>query len=495
MFGFGFRRGFTGEQKMTDSQQLLAEYAETGSETAFRELVARYVNLVYSTALRRVAGDMQLAEDVVQTVFIGLARRGRSLSSGVMLGGWLHQYACHTAAKAMRGERRRQAREQEAVQMNKLHDDPGANWRQVAPLLDQAITELGREDRTAVVLRFFEQRDFRSVGAALGTSEDAARMRVTRAVEKLRVLLQRRRVALSVAALGAALAGQAITAAPGGLAASVAGAALASAGAGSGISAAFLKVVTMTKLKAGILSAVVIAGAATSLVVQHQNELNLRQENRALRQQIAQLQTDHASLSNRAAQAEGSRSLSSDRLRELLRLRNEVGSLRRHVRELDQAAAAGAARASASARQAASSAGPASARPLPFQLQLVLDEPGENTQAMTNHAGKAGDETLQVQKTPLLDHTAIRSAAVTANPATGEPQIDVEFSEVGKELFAAITRENLNKRLAIVLDGHLYAAPMIRSEISEGKAVVTGSFTEEEARGLAAKISEAIQSQ
>ncbi len=117
MFGFGFRRGFTGEHKMTDSQQLLAGYAETGSERAFRELVGRYVNLVYSTALRRVAGDTQLAEDVVQTVFIGLARRGRSLTSGVMLGGWLHQYACHTAAKAMRGERRRQAREQEAVEM------------------------------------------------------------------------------------------------------------------------------------------------------------------------------------------------------------------------------------------------------------------------------------------------------------------------------------------------------------------------------------------
>ncbi len=113
---------------------------------------------------------------------------------------------------------------------------------------------------------------------------------------------------------------------------------------------------------------------------------------------------------------------------------------------------------------------------------------------MTNYAGKAGDETLHVQKTPLLDQTAISSAAVTTNSATGDPQIEVEFSEAGQELFAAITRENLNKRLAVVLDGHLYAAPMIRSEISGGKAVVSGSFTEEEARALVAKISEAIQS-
>ena len=130
--------------------------------------------------------------------------------------------------------------------------------------------------------------------------------------------------------------------------------------------------------------------------------------------------------------------------------------------------------------------------PAPFQLQLVVDEPGENSEPMTNNAGGAGGETLYVQKAPLLDHTAISSATVTKNMQTGTPQIDVEFSEVGKELFAQVTKENLNKRLAIVLDGHLYSAPMIRSEISGGKAQITGSFTEEEAKHLAAKINDAI---
>src|SRR4051794_10440648 len=102
---------------MTDSQQLLAEYAKCGSEGAFRELVNRYINFVYSTALRLVDRDTQLAEDVTQTVFIGLARQGRTLSNQVMLGGWLHQHTYHVATKAVRAERRRQSREQEAVQM------------------------------------------------------------------------------------------------------------------------------------------------------------------------------------------------------------------------------------------------------------------------------------------------------------------------------------------------------------------------------------------
>ncbi len=112
---------------------------------------------------------------------------------------------------------------------------------------------------------------------------------------------------------------------------------------------------------------------------------------------------------------------------------------------------------------------------------------------MTNNASNG--ETLQVNKTPLLDQTAIRSVTVTKNASSGDPEIDVEFNEEGKDLFAALTKDNINKRVAIVLDGHLYSAPMIRSEISDGKAQVTGHFTEEEARELAAKINDAIRSQ
>ena len=306
LFGFGLQRGFTGEQMTTDSQQLLAEYSAHGSEAAFRELVARYLNLVYSTALRLVGGDTQLAEDVSQAVFLSLAQKGRTLSGKVMLGGWLHQHTYHVATRAVRSERRRQIREREAVEMNTLQDDSGEHWRQLAPLLDEAITELGNEDRTAIMLRYFEQRDFRAVGEALGSTQDAARVRVNRALEKLHVLLKQRGVALSVGALGSVLTAGAVTAAPAGLAVAISTAALAGATAGTGISLTLLKLMATTKLKLG-LSALIIAGAATTVVIQHRSQIAARDENQSLRQQIAQLQANNEDLSNRVIGARAAR--------------------------------------------------------------------------------------------------------------------------------------------------------------------------------------------
>ncbi len=187
---------------MTESQRLLAEYAESGSEAAFRELVARYVSLVYSTALRLVGGDAHWAEDVTQTVFLRLSHNARRLARESSLGGWLHRDTCFVASKSLRRERCRQARERQAAFMNACDDHSQANLEQLVPLLDEAINLLGHEDRTAILLRFFEQRDFRSVGETLGSNEDAARKRVGRALEKLQVLLRRRGVALSAAGSG-----------------------------------------------------------------------------------------------------------------------------------------------------------------------------------------------------------------------------------------------------------------------------------------------------
>ncbi len=315
---------------MTESQQLLAEYVENGSETAFRELVGRYINLVYSTALRLVEGDSAAAEDVTQTVFLDLSRKARRLSRESLLGGWLHRDTCYVAAKTLRRERRRQAREREAVLMNSLEDHSEASLDKVAPILDEAINLLGREDRTAVLLRFFEQRDFQSIGAALGSNEDAARMRVNRALEKLQVLLKRRGVALSAAALGAALGSQAVTAAPAGLAASVAGSVLAGSATGGAASATLLKIMAMTKLKAGIVGAVVVAGVVTSAVIQHRGQARLRAEDESLRQQsaqLAQVAAENERLSNLVAQED----LSKGQLKDLAKLRGEAEALRQQT--------------------------------------------------------------------------------------------------------------------------------------------------------------------
>ena len=333
LFGFGLVRVFNNELKMTDSQQLLADYVRNGSEEAFRELVTRYLALVHSTAIRLVGGNTHLAEDVAQIVFVDLARKARTLPGDVMLGGWLHRDTCFVAAKTMRSERRRQSRERHAVEMNSCQNHSASDLMLVAPILDEAINQLGAEDRTAILLRFFEQRDLRSVGNALGSNEDAARMRVNRALEKLHSRLKHRGVTLSVAALGTGLAAEAVTAAPAGLAVTISSVALAGAAAGTGTTFTLLKVMAATKLKLG-LGALVIAGATTALVVQHQAQIKLREENDSFRQQIAQLQVDNQSLSNFAAQAKNPASLPGDQFDELLRLRGEVGVLRQKTNEL-----------------------------------------------------------------------------------------------------------------------------------------------------------------
>ncbi len=305
---------------------MLEEYVKDGSEPAFRELVTRYVDLVYSAAVRLVAEDRHLAEDVAQTVFADLARLARSLPTGAVLGGWLHRHTCFVAATLLRGERRRRARERQAVEMNALQDHPEANLTLVAPILDEAINQLGAADRTAILLRFFEQRDFRSVGEALGSNEDAARMRVNRALGKLHRLLKRRGVSLPAAALGTALAGQVVTAAPAGLAAAISSAVLTGTAAGSGIVLTTLKLMLMAKLKIGIVSAVVVATVVTPLVLQHQARARLREQDDSLRQQqnqLAALQAENERLSSLAAGT----SLFSNAPEDLGRLRAEAAAL------------------------------------------------------------------------------------------------------------------------------------------------------------------------
>lgn len=243
----------------TDTGCLLRDYADTGSDTAFRELVGRYIDLVYSVASRRVDGDTQLAEEISQRVFIDLARKARMLPPEVFLGGWLHRHTCFVAGTMVRSEQRRRAREKEAVAMNLLQDNSEADWQQLAPFLDQAIDALADTDREAIVLRFFDRRDLRAVGAALGVSEDAAQKRVSRALEKLRESLSERGMTLSFAGLATMLASNAVTSAPAVLASSVSNAALAAGGAG--ILALLLKLATPAALKT-----VAVLGLVTAII-------------------------------------------------------------------------------------------------------------------------------------------------------------------------------------------------------------------------------------
>src|SRR5580765_3966057 len=147
---------------LTD-QQLLLEYTGHRSEAAFAELVRRHIDFVYSAALRMVR-DPHLAEDVTQAVFVALSQQARHLTDRPVLSGWLHRTSQNLAAKTIRSDVRRRAREKEAMAMNELLSiEPDATWEQIAPHLDPALGQLSEPDRDAVLLRYFQRQSAREM--------------------------------------------------------------------------------------------------------------------------------------------------------------------------------------------------------------------------------------------------------------------------------------------------------------------------------------------
>ena len=165
---------------------LLTRYIQDGSEAAFSQLVTRHLPLVYRACLRETGSAAQ-AEDAAQVVFLLLARKAKSLQDRSSLTGWLYQTAVFVAKNVHKQEARRKLREhsvmQEAVDVEAA---PRPNWDTVEPLLNAALSALKSADREAVLLRFVEGHTLAETGDLLGVTEDAARMRVTRALEKLR---------------------------------------------------------------------------------------------------------------------------------------------------------------------------------------------------------------------------------------------------------------------------------------------------------------------
>jgi RNA polymerase sigma factor (sigma-70 family) len=199
-FMCGFPSGGCYFLNMTPDSELLQRFVRTHCKTAFAELVKRHVSLVYSAALRQVNGDTHLAQDVAQTVFSDLARKAGSLVQRERLTGWLYTSPHFSAAKMVRGEARRRDREEDFTRESTNENTPEAgrvtpyasDWEKIRPAIDDAMHELKESDREAILLRYFENQPFIQVGARLGLNENAARMRVERALEKLRDILAKR---------------------------------------------------------------------------------------------------------------------------------------------------------------------------------------------------------------------------------------------------------------------------------------------------------------
>jgi len=236
---------------LTDNQ-LLEAWAARRSDPAFSELVRRYVDLVHSAALRQVGGP-PLADDVAQAVFLVLARKAASLRRTTALAGWLYRTTRLTALGSIRSDARRRQREREAAAMNSTThalDSENSTWTQVAPLLDEAMATLPESDRNALLLRFFQAKPMDAVGEHLGVSEEAAKKRVSRAVDRIRAYFARRGVTLSAAALTGAVAHNAVQAAPASLAAKIAAAQAGAAvsGGAAALAAAALRQMLWAKL-------------------------------------------------------------------------------------------------------------------------------------------------------------------------------------------------------------------------------------------------------
>ncbi|MBL9175784.1 MAG: sigma-70 family RNA polymerase sigma factor [Verrucomicrobiales bacterium] len=311
---------------MAEDRELLQRYATSGTESAFTELVSRHIHWVHSSATRQV-GDPDLARDVTQMVFTDLARRADSLPSHVLLGAWLHRATRYAAGQVRRTQQRREARERMHAELNTPEDPSSSGWSAIRADLDEALDRLRDSDREILVLRYFEQRDLRTVGAVLGVSEDTAQKRVSRALERLRALLPRPDAAPGIPALTGLMGTHVVSPSPTSFAPAVANLALGaklSEAPASGILS--LSSSTPVKVASGILLAVAIGIPWMVVHLERRRFQNNIDQLRGIQQQLT------AELEVARKRPEPAPSGPPPEVKsELLRLRGEVARLRRQV--------------------------------------------------------------------------------------------------------------------------------------------------------------------
>ena len=326
--------------------QLLRAYVE-GDESAFREIVSRHTDFVYSAALRQV-NSQALAQDIAQSVFVDLVRKSREVSARMAqdasLAGWLYRSTRFAALNHLRDEHRRAQHERQAMEQLITDSSPAADWEHIRPMLDEAMETLSDDDRDAVLLRYFKNHDFRSVGKALDLSDDAAQKRVSRAVERLREFFSKRGVAIGASGLVVLISANAVQSAPLTLAGTICSAAVLTGTAihtSTAITAT--KAIAMTLFQKTLVTATVTVVVGAGVYQAHQatqlrHEVqDLQQQQAPLTAQIQQLQQERDAATNQVAALTEGTAKGNDHDLELLKLRGEVGVLRQ---QLSQATAA-----------------------------------------------------------------------------------------------------------------------------------------------------------
>ncbi|EEF62867.1 RNA polymerase sigma factor [Pedosphaera parvula] len=322
---------------MTSDLELLQNYVKNKSEESFAALVNRHLNLVYSAALRQVRSP-QLAEEVAQSTFTDLASSAHRLAPDTILAAWLYQVAHRTAINVVRREARRQLREQVACELTAMNATT-ADWTHIAPLLDEAMHALDNTDRTAVLLRYFENKSLREVGQTLGVSDDAAQKRVGRAVERLREFFTKRGITIGASTLVVILSANAVLAAPITLFTAIT---TATALTGTITTATATQAVAMTTLQKTLIATALAAAVGVGIYESRQSSnyrsqfQTAQQQQRLLSEQITRLTQERDDAMHRLASIGNGNQSSNQNSAQLLKLRAEVTRLRNEQDRLAQ---------------------------------------------------------------------------------------------------------------------------------------------------------------
>lgn len=244
---------------MNNDADLLRQFAEMQDEKSFATVVERHLGFVYAVCLRRLH-NTHAAQDATQAVFVALARKANTVARGPNVIGWLHRSACYETRNIVRAQANRLARESEAQRLGTTLAGSRMDLEGVDALLDDALAALPDRDREIILARYFLASSYAEIGVGLRLTENAARMRVERAIAKLRDQLERNGITSTAAALGSALPAYASTTVPSGLLAGITKASVLATASGTSLAMTY-SFMSTTKVVTGILVAAAVGGA------------------------------------------------------------------------------------------------------------------------------------------------------------------------------------------------------------------------------------------